>query len=158
MASDGASQVVCDTPPNGQHVQDAHHEGIGNPQMTFVASRSRNRTPELSSQHHEAAPDTLDDIPDTPDAFDWDDFEKRYEEALRNADEAEKQIMKEAESLSAYFQSWASAASAHDDERAVKRLQTRKRFVNISEEKMEQKQQHCKPSHHSPYHELRSLM
>lgn len=43
-----------------------------------------------------------------------------------------------------YFQVWSSAASAHDDERAVKRLQTRQRFVNISEEKMAQKQQHCK--------------
>lgn len=42
-----------------------------------------------------------------------------------------------------YFQAWASAASAHDDERAVKRLKTRQRFVNLSEEKLSQKQQHC---------------
>lgn len=43
-----------------------------------------------------------------------------------------------------YFRAWASAASVHDNERAVKRLQTRQRFVNLSEEKMAQKQQHCK--------------
>lgn len=42
-----------------------------------------------------------------------------------------------------YFQVWASSASAHDDERAVKRLQTRQRFVNLSEANMSQKQQHC---------------
>ncbi|UKZ65376.1 uncharacterized protein TrAtP1_006570 [Trichoderma atroviride] len=74
--------------------------------------------------------------------FDWDDFEARYEKALMDADEQEREILKEAESLAKYFQVWSSAASAHDDERAVKRLQTRQRFVNISEEKMAQKQQH----------------
>lgn len=42
-----------------------------------------------------------------------------------------------------YFQVWATAASAHDDERALKRLRTRQRFVNIAEEKMAQKQAHC---------------
>lgn len=42
-----------------------------------------------------------------------------------------------------YFKVWASAASVHDDERAAKRLQTRRRFVNLSEERMERKQEHC---------------
>ncbi|KAL6904735.1 hypothetical protein GGI43DRAFT_288700 [Trichoderma evansii] len=74
--------------------------------------------------------------------FDWDDFEARYEKALMDADEQEREILKEAGDLAKYFQVWSSAASAHDDERAVKRLQTRQRFVNISEEKMAQKQQH----------------
>lgn len=45
-----------------------------------------------------------------------------------------------------YFKVWAAAASAHDDERAAKRLQTRRRFVNLAEDKMERKQQHCKIS------------
>jgi hypothetical protein len=45
-----------------------------------------------------------------------------------------------------YFQTWASAASSHDDERAIKRLQTQQRYVNLSEEKTAQKQQHCKCS------------
>ena len=100
MTSNGASQGVFDSPPNREH-QDAQYEGIANPQITTIASRSRSRTPETSNKHHEPAPDTLDDIPDTPESFDWEGFEKRYEEALRTADEAEKQILKEAESLSA---------------------------------------------------------
>lgn len=95
-------------------------------------------------------------------SFDWDDFEARYENALRETNAEERETLKEAERLSKvanscplpgpqtvtdarvqYFQAWASAASAHDDERAVKRLRTRQRFVNLSEEKTEQKQQHC---------------
>jgi hypothetical protein len=106
------------------------------------------------------------EFPEMPPSFDWDDFEKRYEEALREMGQAEQDIFKEAENLSKvspfscvgtdsndlgilsgwnqYFRTWAAAASSHDDERAVKRLQTRRRFVNISEEKMAQKQQHCK--------------
>ncbi|KJZ77323.1 hypothetical protein HIM_03047 [Hirsutella minnesotensis 3608] len=85
------------------------------------------------------------DTPSTPGQlppYDWDDFEARYEKALRDADIQERDILKEAEQLSKYFRAWASAASAHDDERAVKRLRTRQRFVNLSEEKAAQKQQH----------------
>ncbi|KAG5929603.1 hypothetical protein E4U42_005308 [Claviceps africana] len=74
--------------------------------------------------------------------FDWEQFEARYESALKEADEEERDILQEAQSLSKYFQTWAAAASAHDDERAVKRLRTRQRFVNLSEEKMAQKQKH----------------
>ncbi|KAG5984103.1 hypothetical protein E4U55_005977 [Claviceps digitariae] len=74
--------------------------------------------------------------------FDWEQFEARYEAALKEADGEERDILQEAQSLSKYFQTWASAASAHDDERAVKRLRTRQRFVNLSEEKMAQKQKH----------------
>ncbi|KAG6015754.1 hypothetical protein E4U54_003015 [Claviceps lovelessii] len=74
--------------------------------------------------------------------FDWEQFEARYEGALKEADAEERDILQEAKSLSKYFQTWASAASAHDDERAVKRLRTRQRFVNLSEEKMAQKQKH----------------
>ncbi|KAG6004731.1 hypothetical protein E4U21_000823 [Claviceps maximensis] len=74
--------------------------------------------------------------------FDWEQFEARYESALKEADGVERDILQEAQSLSKYFKTWASAASAHDDERAVKRLRTRQRFVNLSEEKMTQKQKH----------------
>ncbi|KAL6862979.1 hypothetical protein ACO1O0_003222 [Amphichorda felina] len=85
---------------------------------------------------------SIQSSPSVPEPYDWDDFERRYEEALREANDHEREILKEAEGLSRYFRAWASAASVHDDERAVKRLQTRKRFVNLSEERMEQKQQH----------------
>lgn len=43
------------------------------------------------------------DPPDTPgvlEPFDWDEFEARYESALRDADEHEREILKEAEALS----------------------------------------------------------
>ncbi|POR38041.1 Uncharacterized protein TPAR_01769 [Tolypocladium paradoxum] len=99
------------------------------------------RTPEPQVDQQSADSDT----PSTPGhlaPFDWDEFEARYEKALREADDHEREILKEAEGLSKYFQAWASAASAHDDERAVKRLRTRQRFVNLSEEKAAQKQQH----------------
>ncbi|KAF4340549.1 hypothetical protein FBEOM_5489 [Fusarium beomiforme] len=116
------------------------------------------RTPE--SQVDRQASDS--DPPDTPgvlEPFDWDEFEARYEAALQEADEREREILKEADALSKvipfehwyspmkltskkYFKIWAAAASAHDDERAAKRLQTRRRFVNLAEDKMERKQQH----------------
>ncbi|KAF5231999.1 hypothetical protein FANTH_13184 [Fusarium anthophilum] len=85
------------------------------------------------------------DPPDTPgvlEPFDWDEFEARYEAALQEADEREREILKEADALSKYFKIWAASASAHDDERAAKRLQTRRRFVNLAEDKMERKEQH----------------
>ncbi|OAA68926.1 hypothetical protein ISF_03301 [Cordyceps fumosorosea ARSEF 2679] len=92
-------------------------------------------------QHHTPDPSSPEDLEELH-AFDWDGFESRYEAALLKAGEEEADILKEAESLSKYFQAWAAAASSHDDARAVKRLQTRQRFVNLSEEKLSQKQKH----------------
>lgn len=37
--------------------------------------------------------------PETPPHYDWDEFERRYEQALRGADDKEKEILKEADSL-----------------------------------------------------------
>ncbi|PTB68826.1 hypothetical protein BBK36DRAFT_154605 [Trichoderma citrinoviride] len=101
--------------------------------------QARVETPESDEQQNGGL------TPNTPGLlapFDWEDFEARYEKALVEADEHEREILKEAESLAKYFQVWSSAASAYDDERAVKRLQTRQRFVNIAEERMAQRQQH----------------
>lgn len=75
-------------------------------------------------------------------AFDWEDFEYRYEKALQDADEQEKQLLEEFDNLVKYFNIWASASSAHDNERAIKRLQTRERHVRISEQTLLQKKQH----------------
>ncbi|KAI0837571.1 hypothetical protein F5Y06DRAFT_304354 [Hypoxylon sp. FL0890] len=75
-------------------------------------------------------------------AFDWDDFQNRYEKALQDADEQEKQLLEEFDSLVKYFNVWASASSAHDNERAVKRLRTRERHVRLSEQTLLQKKQH----------------
>ncbi|KAK7984986.1 hypothetical protein PG988_002608 [Apiospora saccharicola] len=74
--------------------------------------------------------------------FDWDDFEVRYQKALSEADEKEKAILEEFDQLVKYFNVWASASSSHDNERAVKRLQTRTRFVHLSEQKLNQKKEH----------------
>ncbi|KFA65738.1 hypothetical protein S40285_04891 [Stachybotrys chlorohalonatus IBT 40285] len=99
------------------------------------------RTPEpLPGQQSQNA--TTPSTPGTLLPFDWEDFEARYEKALQEADENERGILREAESLAKYFQAWASAASAHDDERAIKRLQTRQRYVNLAEDRTAQKQQH----------------
>ncbi|KAI1106207.1 hypothetical protein F4804DRAFT_301931 [Jackrogersella minutella] len=75
-------------------------------------------------------------------AFDWENFEDRYEKALQEADEQEKQLLEEFDSLVKYFNVWASASSSHDNERAVKRLQTRERHVRLSEQALLQKKQH----------------
>ncbi|RCI12161.1 hypothetical protein L249_0245 [Ophiocordyceps polyrhachis-furcata BCC 54312] len=100
-------------------------------------SQPESRTPEKQVDRGDG-PES--DSPGQLAPFDWADFEARYEKALREADAHEREILKEAQHLST---TWASAAAAHDDERAVKRLRTRQRFVNLSEEKVAQKQQHC---------------
>ncbi|CAJ0545471.1 Ff.00g089440.m01.CDS01 [Fusarium sp. VM40] len=126
---------------------------IGQDQVKSPASQEANmnnmqKHPHANSRTPEPQVDrqaSNSDTPDTPGAlepFDWDEYEARYEAALRDADEQEREILKEADALSKYFKVWASAASAHDDERAAKRLQTRRRFVNLSEERMERKQEH----------------
>ncbi|KAH7320043.1 hypothetical protein B0I35DRAFT_430466 [Stachybotrys elegans] len=102
---------------------------------------SDTKTPEPRPDQQTAVANTPS-TPGTLAPFDWSDFEARYERALLEADEQEKNILREAEGLAKYFQTWASAASSHDDERAIKRLQTQQRYVNLSEEKTAQKQQH----------------
>lgn len=66
--------------------------------------------PDKSLRHISKTPDPHQDrvervsstpsSPGAPSPFDWDDFERRYEEALREADEKEREILREAESLS----------------------------------------------------------
>ncbi|KAI0178872.1 hypothetical protein GGR52DRAFT_533896 [Hypoxylon sp. FL1284] len=75
-------------------------------------------------------------------AFDWDDFENRYVKALQEADEQEKLLLDEFDNLIKYFNVWAQASSAHDNERAIKRLQTRERHVRLSEQALSQKKKH----------------
>ncbi|KAI1774653.1 hypothetical protein F4818DRAFT_418522 [Hypoxylon cercidicola] len=75
-------------------------------------------------------------------AFDWEDFENRYVKALQEADEQEKALLEEFDNLVKYFNVWAQASSAHDNERAIKRLQTRERHVRLSEQTLSQKKKH----------------
>ncbi|KAK3362700.1 hypothetical protein B0T25DRAFT_561764 [Lasiosphaeria hispida] len=89
--------------------------------------------------------ETADRSPSTPGhlvPFDWDDFEARYEEALKDANRQEQDLLEEFETLIKYFNVWAAAASVHDTERGVKRLQTRERYVKIAEQSLSQKKKH----------------
>lgn len=43
---------------------------------------------------------SIQSSPSVPEPYDWDDFERRYEEALREANDHEREILKEAEGLS----------------------------------------------------------
>lgn len=122
--------------------------------------RSHDKTPEPSGVEQQAANSDTSSTPGVLAPFDWENFEIRYEQALEEADEQERQALEEANVLSKasivcisftialltgmkYFKVWASAASSHDDERAAKRLQTRQRFVVLAEEDMAKKQAHC---------------
>ncbi|EFW99209.1 hypothetical protein CMQ_5630 [Grosmannia clavigera kw1407] len=89
----------------------------------------------LDAQH---PPGTPGHIP----PFDWDEFEARYEQALVEMNGEEKELLEDFDQLVNYFNVWATAASAHDDERAVKRLQTRERYVKIAEQSLGQRKQH----------------
>lgn len=53
--------------------------------------------------HHANVSSSPSPLPADVPPFDWDDFETRYERALREADEAEREILKEAESLSKVY-------------------------------------------------------
>ncbi|KAK4128146.1 hypothetical protein N657DRAFT_5512 [Parathielavia appendiculata] len=112
-------------------------------------SRSQVRTPEprQSKERINGQKETGERSPSTPGhlaPFDWDEFEARYEEALADADLQEQELLREFEDLVKFFNVWASAASVHDTERGVKRLQTRERYVKIAEQSLSQKKKHRK--------------
>lgn len=126
------------------HSQVKYQDEVSDAQPVVTNERQRRtRTPEPKQRRIQRAeaqrsPSTPGHLPD----FDWEDFESRYMKAIAEADDKEKEILAEFERLVKYFNVWASAASSHDDERAVKRLQTRTRYVHLSEEKLNQKKQH----------------
>ncbi|KAK2048136.1 hypothetical protein LZ31DRAFT_77542 [Colletotrichum somersetense] len=94
----------------------------------------------VNGQNNNTTPSTPGVFP----SFDWEDFEARYEKALAEADAKEKELLLEFDSLVKYFNVWASTSSAHDNERATKRLHTRQRYVNLAEKDMAQKEEHMK--------------
>ncbi|KAK6074801.1 hypothetical protein SCUP234_08089 [Seiridium cupressi] len=115
------------------------------PQPAPVADQrtQQTRTPELTQRHIQRI--SAQRSPSSPgrlDPFDWEDFESRYQKALAEADQEEGDLLAEFEHLVKYFNIWASASSSHDNERAVKRLQTRTRYVHLSENKLKQKKEH----------------
>lgn len=67
--------------------------------------RADQKTPEPQKRQNSRQAEEETDAPNTPpspdmpSAYDWDDFERRFELALQDADEKEKAILKEAEGL-----------------------------------------------------------
>ncbi|KAI1392824.1 uncharacterized protein F4822DRAFT_392328 [Hypoxylon trugodes] len=114
---------------HGQHTTLLRHLERQRQTRTPEPQKRRSNRSEMQSPGHLAA-------------FDWDDFHERYTKALEEADAQEKQLLEEFDTLIKYFNVWASASSAHDNERAVKRLQTRERHVQLSEQTLAQKKQH----------------
>ncbi|KAK1597471.1 uncharacterized protein LY79DRAFT_666748 [Colletotrichum navitas] len=105
------------------------------------------KTPEPRLDQQLANGQNNSNTPSTPGtfpSFDWEDFEARYEKALAEADGKERELLLEFDSLVKYFNVWASTSSAHDNERATKRLHTRQRYVNLAEKDMAQKEEHMK--------------
>ncbi|KAK4454764.1 hypothetical protein QBC34DRAFT_140539 [Podospora aff. communis PSN243] len=101
--------------------------------------------PRASKDRINSHKDLAERSPSTPGhlaPFDWDEFETRFDEALTKANGDEQELLKEFENLVKYFNVWASAASVHDAERGVKRLQTRERYVKIAEQSLSQKKKH----------------
>ncbi|CAN8101364.1 unnamed protein product [Discula destructiva] len=124
------------TPEPNRVIQISHHtngHASGHSHAAAVA-----HAPHLSREHTAT--------PGSPGAhlnsFDWDDLEKRFERALADATEHEQALLAEFGDLVKYFNVWASTASAHDDERAAKRLQTRTHYVQIKETDLASKRQH----------------
>lgn len=165
-ASNGNAPEQVGQAPGDLAAHPAHHI----PGDASVPEGARDQpstiTPEPRPEQLATDNPTSQTSPSTPGLlppFDWEDFQDRYEKALADADKEERAVLKEFERLSKvssnvlatsaiykrltlpslqYFNVWASSASAHDNERAVKRLQTRQRYVSLSEENMAQKQKH----------------
>ncbi|KIM97933.1 hypothetical protein OIDMADRAFT_182285 [Oidiodendron maius Zn] len=74
--------------------------------------------------------------------LDWIEFESEYKKALTEANEVEDKLVLEFEKLSKTFVFWAEASAQHDNDRAWKRLKTRERYVQLSEQKLEEKKKH----------------
>ncbi|KAM3065442.1 hypothetical protein ACMFMG_011439 [Clarireedia jacksonii] len=74
--------------------------------------------------------------------FNWKEFEQRYEIAIRAASDKEDGLLEEFHYLTEAFQIWAESSSERDNDRAWKRLKTRERYVQLSEDKLRDKKKH----------------
>jgi len=74
--------------------------------------------------------------------FDWEEFEKNCLDEITAATVVEDDLLTEFHDLANAFSVWAQAASEHDNERAAKRLKTRERYVQLSEQSLADKKQH----------------
>ncbi|KAK0630125.1 hypothetical protein B0T17DRAFT_506622 [Bombardia bombarda] len=116
-----------------------------NPKQSGIRPLVKTPEPLTSRERMNGHKESTERSPSTPGhlaAFDWEEFEARYEEALADANNHEQELLEEFERLVRYFNVWAAAASVHDTERGIKRLQTRERYVKIAEQSLSQKKKH----------------
>ena len=110
MVASQTKPSSLDGTPQDQGIQEPQAAGKIEAPMSDHAkpARSISKTPEpTANQANEV--DRVSSTPSSPDApspYDWDDFERRYEDALREADQDEREVLKEAENLSRVRPSW----------------------------------------------------
>ncbi|KAI0435073.1 hypothetical protein F5Y09DRAFT_353988 [Xylaria sp. FL1042] len=131
-------QAALDSPPRTQALKGEEIANGAHPRA-YQQHYRRAQTPETQKRRSDRSEMTS---PGHLAPFDWEDFRDRYEQALQEADDKEKEMLEEFGQLVKYFNVWASASSTHDNERAAKRLQTRERYVSLSEQSLSQKKQH----------------
>ncbi|KAI9737671.1 MAG: hypothetical protein M1818_005675 [Claussenomyces sp. TS43310] len=93
------------------------------------------RQPEVEDPAEPSNPEELQ-------PFDWIDFEERYLEAMRAADENEAQKLEQFDEIVKFFGEWVKGPSKHDGDRATKRLKTRQFYVQNAEKSLAEKQEH----------------
>ncbi|RKF71751.1 hypothetical protein GcM1_250169 [Golovinomyces cichoracearum] len=84
--------------------------------------------------------------------LEWGGLESKFTEALQQLDKKESQILDQFDqvmeiassklTLAQMFFIWAQTGFSHETDRAVKRLKTRERYVQISETSFEKKKEH----------------
>ncbi|KAM0799132.1 hypothetical protein BDR22DRAFT_340466 [Usnea florida] len=74
--------------------------------------------------------------------FDWEGLEERFWVKMEECRRVEEGIRGEFEELIQVFNAWTTAGAAGEEERAGKRLRTRKKFVQLREESLEEKRLH----------------
>ncbi|KAF7863976.1 hypothetical protein EAF04_006941 [Stromatinia cepivora] len=72
----------------------------------------------------------------------WSGFEQRYAEAIKELNDNEDQLIENFHHLSEAFTIWADSSAERDNGRALKRLKTRERYVQIQERSLEDKKLH----------------
>ncbi|MCJ1249072.1 hypothetical protein MMC30_006294 [Trapelia coarctata] len=103
-----------------------------------MTNRDNGRPPNNQSDQSELIGD-----PKMPlDGFDWADLEKRYHDKMDECRETENEICEEFGKWVRVFEAWASTTIHHENERSIKRLKTRMRYVHGAEERLEKKRQH----------------
>jgi len=140
-----ADEILTTKQVDGQSSTDSNHNSLkGDSSNSGESGKrvpSRMQTQNINEEGSTEEQSPVEDDLELPE-FDWSAFEAEYTKAIRAADEGENELSGEFDKLCSLFSLWADAASEHDNTRAVKRLKTRERFVQISEGKFEDKKKH----------------